>query len=80
MTEQTAVAVAIAETRRDWRSRHGHAANGHTSPEYWVWNAMRQRCENPHDKAYHNYGARGITVCGRDPRPQSGRREDGEAA
>jgi len=24
---------------------------------------MIQRCENPNDRQYHNYGARGITVC-----------------
>ncbi len=26
---------------------------------------MRQRCENPNDHAYLNYGGRGITVCER---------------
>ena len=30
---------------------------------YWVWSAMIQRCENPKNKGYCNYGARGITVC-----------------
>ena len=30
---------------------------------YWVWAAMIQRCENPKNKGYCNYGARGITVC-----------------
>ena len=30
---------------------------------YSVWSAMRQRCGNPHDKAYKNYGGRGIRVC-----------------
>lgn len=30
---------------------------------YAVWNAMRQRCDNPNDKAYYNYGGRGIKVC-----------------
>lgn len=33
--------------------------------EYWIWVAMRQRCNNPHDKAYKNYGGRGIKVCDR---------------
>lgn len=32
-------------------------------PMYAVWGAMIQRCENPRDKGYKNYGARGITVC-----------------
>ena len=30
---------------------------------YWVWAAMIQKCENPKNKGYCNYGARGITVC-----------------
>jgi hypothetical protein len=32
-------------------------------PEYGVWDAMIQRCTNPNNSAYHNYGGRGITVC-----------------
>lgn len=28
-----------------------------------VWDSMKRRCENPNDKAYHNYGGRGIKVC-----------------
>lgn len=30
---------------------------------YWIWAAMIQRCENPNNKHFYNYGARGITVC-----------------
>jgi hypothetical protein len=29
---------------------------------YWVWGAMVQRCHNPKNRHYRNYGARGITV------------------
>lgn len=32
-------------------------------PEYQVWNTMIQRCYNPNSSSYHDYGARGITVC-----------------
>lgn len=32
---------------------------------YNVWAKMRQRCFNPKDAAYNNYGGRGITVCPR---------------
>ncbi len=28
-----------------------------------IWLSMKQRCLNPHSRAYKNYGARGITVC-----------------
>lgn len=30
---------------------------------YKVWTQMRLRCTNPNNHSYHNYGARGITVC-----------------
>ena len=33
------------------------------SPMYPVWVCMKQRCSNPHNKSYKNYGARGISVC-----------------
>jgi hypothetical protein len=33
-----------------------------SSHEYWVWNAMVQRCTNPNNRGYMNYGGRGITV------------------
>lgn len=35
----------------------------HKSPMYEVWTQLIQRCENPNNKAYKNYGARGINVC-----------------
>lgn len=28
-----------------------------------IWQGMRQRCNNPNDKDYKNYGKRGIKVC-----------------
>ena len=30
---------------------------------YAVWNAMKQRCNNPKNKRYERYGGRGIKVC-----------------
>lgn len=30
---------------------------------YRVWMAMRERCNNPHNKSFKNYGGRGISVC-----------------
>ena len=34
-------------------------------PEYQIWAQMKQRCHNPKNKKYPNYGARGIFVCDR---------------
>lgn len=34
---------------------------GYRTPEYLIWNSMRQRCDNPNNPAYHHYGGRGIT-------------------
>lgn len=33
--------------------------------EYRCWQDMRQRCENERNPSFHNYGGRGIKVCGR---------------
>ena len=44
---------------------HGHRKRGNTSPTYYIWSAMIQRCTNPTDKRYMDYGGRGITVCDR---------------
>jgi hypothetical protein len=33
--------------------------------EYKIWQGMHQRCGNPNDKNYPDYGARGISVCER---------------
>lgn len=32
-------------------------------PEYGAWNNMRHRCHNPKNRAYPDYGGRGISVC-----------------
>jgi hypothetical protein len=34
-------------------------------PLYSVWSNMKQRCQNPKDKRYPKYGAKGVTVCDR---------------
>ena len=43
------------------RSTHGMSQH----PAYAVWHSLVQRCTNPSAQAWHNYGARGITVCDR---------------
>ncbi len=40
--------------------KHGES---HKSRLYSVWVGMRQRCNDPNHKSYHNYGGRGISVC-----------------
>lgn len=46
--------AGIAYAKR-WRSQQ--------PPEYVTWTDMKQRCENPKNGEYANYGRRGITVC-----------------
>jgi hypothetical protein len=53
-----------------WRGksyvRPDFTAHGYSqTPEYQIWRLMKRRCYNPKNKDYHNYGARGITVCER---------------
>lgn len=43
------------------KTTHGRR---HT-PEYEIWKSMRQRCCNPNNKGYPQYGGRGIAVCDR---------------
>lgn len=38
---------------------HGFSRTSH----YQRWLNMINRCDNPNNRAYHNYGGRGITVC-----------------
>lgn len=45
--------------------RHGHALQRAKSPEYRAWAGMIQRCTNPRNPGFENYGGRGITVCER---------------
>lgn len=45
--------------------RHGHTQNKKPSQIYISWRNMKIRCINPTDKAYLNYGGRGIKVCKR---------------
>lgn len=56
------VAAAIS---RDRCTTHGHTTDGERSPEYTTRCAMIQRCTNPNNASWVDYGARGISVCKR---------------
>lgn len=50
-----------AEAARARFTTHGMA----DVPEHAIWQAMKQRCLNPKNKRWSQYGGRGITVCDR---------------
>ena len=45
------------------KTTHGDAKHGKWQRLYPVWISMRQRCNNPNDHAYKDYGGRGIRIC-----------------
>lgn len=45
------------------KSRHGESKQ--RTPEYWAWIGMKNRCFNPNEPKFPNYGGRGIRVCDR---------------
>jgi hypothetical protein len=57
----------VAESNRK-RTQHGGTTNarqGKGDKRYKLWTAIKQRCANPKNAAYHRYGGRGITMCQR---------------
>jgi len=44
---------------------HGQSRRGKWSRAYRAWSGMIQRCTNPKNTKYVDYGGRGITVCDR---------------
>lgn len=51
--------------RVEMQRQHGHATRNAPSPEYNAWRALIQRCTNPRNPGYADYGGRGIRVCRR---------------
>ncbi len=53
--------------RKEWAANsiknreHKHNLSKH--PLYQIWRGMKCRCLNKQDKAYKDYGGRGITIC-----------------
>lgn len=56
---------ASQRKRRSSAKTHGACVGGNRCAEYGIWLAMRDRCNNPNNKYFKNYGARGIKVCKR---------------
>lgn len=44
-------------------TKHGARNNGKITTEYSSWLCLRDRCRNPNNKFYKDYGGRGIYVC-----------------
>lgn len=46
--------------------KHGYRIRGSKrTKEYMAWDHMKQRCNNPKNPRYKDYGGRGIRVCNR---------------
>jgi hypothetical protein len=45
--------------KRATHTRHG----GRNTRLYTIWCGIKDRCTNPNEKWFHNYGGRGIVVC-----------------
>lgn len=64
LKRMTVKSCGCAKTEAN-RSRATHGMSGGKSSEYVSWMGMRQRCVNPRNKKYPEYGGRGITYCDR---------------
>lgn len=49
------------QSERASQARYKHGETG--TKLYWAYSHMMQRCYNPKNESYKNYGARGIEVC-----------------
>ncbi len=47
------------EASKERATKHGHWG----CKLHYIWLGMRQRCSNPKNQAFQNYGGRGITIC-----------------
>lgn len=54
-----------AENRFTSTLKHGHNKIGRRTKTYISWCNMKQRCLNPRNEKYQDYGGRGIKICKR---------------
>jgi hypothetical protein len=45
------------------RVTHGATVGGKITREYRIWSGVKNRCLNPNNPSYPNYGGRGIALC-----------------
>lgn len=63
-TTISCTSCGLARTKRvNSEGRTGVAASVKFERLYRIWGAMKQRCSNPKNVSYMNYGGKGITVC-----------------
>lgn len=43
--------------------KHGHSLRGQKTRTYATWRGMLERCRNPKNKKFPQYGGRGISAC-----------------
>lgn len=56
-SRRTGLKTGVANS--PFKATHGMTDTG----VYQVWCRMKQRCQNPEDPSYKNYGGRGIALC-----------------
>lgn len=55
----------LADKNATRLTTHGASVGGKPTPTYSVWRGIKNRCLNPNEPAYKNYGGRGIKICDR---------------
>lgn len=56
--------ACAVENSKEWALKKAGVEGDH-GKLYNIWSTMKQRCNNPKDKAYKRYGGRGIKICDR---------------
>lgn len=63
LVQSKGLGCAACRNRHQQNIHTIHGKHGHEI--YEVWKSMRERCNNPNNAQYKNYGGRGISVCQR---------------